>query len=149
LFWFSIASTTIEVFPVCLSPIINCLCPRPIGIIVSIIVVPVKNGTFIAFLNIIPFAFLSDFILFVLSFGCPIPSNGFPNGSITRPKTPVPVKTRATSLFFNTTVSWPTIESFPNIATLAKSLWIVMVNPFTYDIFFFIFYTKTYDFTHL
>jgi len=41
-----IVSIAIAVFPVCLSPIINSLCPLPMGIIESIGLIPVCKGSF-------------------------------------------------------------------------------------------------------
>ena len=42
--WFSIVSMAMTVFPVCLSPMINSLCPLPMGIIESIALSPVCKG---------------------------------------------------------------------------------------------------------
>jgi hypothetical protein len=47
-----IVSIATVVFPVCLSQIINSLCPLPIGTIVSIAFIPVARGTFTDFLVI-------------------------------------------------------------------------------------------------
>jgi len=49
-----IVSIAIVVLPVCLSQIINSLCPLPIGTIVSIALTPVASGTFTDFLVITP-----------------------------------------------------------------------------------------------
>ena len=43
----------IEVFPVCLSPTINSLCPLPIGTKASIAFIPVSNGVRTKSLSII------------------------------------------------------------------------------------------------
>jgi len=52
-------SRAIVDFPVCLSPMISSLCPRPIGIKLSISFVPVNRGVVIVFLLIISIAGLS------------------------------------------------------------------------------------------
>ena len=44
-FWFMIVSVAIAVLPVCLSPMISSLCPRPIGNMESIERRPVSIGT--------------------------------------------------------------------------------------------------------
>ena len=47
------------VFPVCLSPIINSRCPRPMGIILSTALIPVWSGWFTGERAITPNAFRS------------------------------------------------------------------------------------------
>ena len=53
-FWLIIVSIAIAVLPVCLSPIINSLCPLPIGIIESIALIPVCRGSLTELLSKIP-----------------------------------------------------------------------------------------------
>ena len=77
-------SIAIAVFPVCLSPIINSLCPLPIGIIESIAFMPVFKGTETGSRSTTPAAIFSrgmslPFLIFALL------SRGFPKGSITLP----------------------------------------------------------------
>jgi hypothetical protein len=45
-FWFRIVSTRIAVLPVERSPMTSSRCPRPIGIIESIALMPVWRGSF-------------------------------------------------------------------------------------------------------
>ena len=54
-----IVSTKIDVLPVCLSPITNSRCPRPIGISESITFNPVCTGSCTLRRSIIPGAFVS------------------------------------------------------------------------------------------
>ena len=90
-------SIATAVFPVCLSPIINSLCPLPIGIIESIALMPVCNGSFTGCLNITPGAFLSSGIEKTFPLISPLPSIGFPNVSRTLPQTPSPTFSDAIS----------------------------------------------------
>ena len=75
----------IAVFPVWRSPMINSRCPRPIGIIASMALIPVCKGSFTGWRKITPGAFLSNGISQVSPVISPLPSIGFPRGSITRP----------------------------------------------------------------
>jgi len=80
-----IVSVAIDVLPVCLSPIINSLCPRPIGNIESIARIPVSSGTLTDLRSIIPGASCS--IGRYPSEGIsPFPSIGAPRASTTLPK---------------------------------------------------------------
>ena len=83
-FWFNIASIATWVLPVCLSPIINSLCPLPIGTRASIALIPVSIGSWTDFLAITPVATLSIgyFSLDAISH---IPSIGLPKESTTLP----------------------------------------------------------------
>ena len=85
-----IASIATAVFPVCLSPIINSLWPRPTGINVSIAFIPVCTGSWTDFLWIIPGAFTSK-RLFSFDFISPLPSIGFPKPSTTLPNKDFPI----------------------------------------------------------
>jgi hypothetical protein len=58
-----IVSIAIAVFPVYLSPIINSLCPLPIGTKQSTAFKPVYIGSWTLFLGIIPGAFNSTLLL--------------------------------------------------------------------------------------
>ena len=85
----------IAVLPVCLSPIISSLCPRPIGIIASIALIPVWSGCLTGCRNITPGAFLSNGRLKSSPFIGPLPSRGCPVGVITLPNKPSPTPREA------------------------------------------------------
>lgn len=85
LFWFNIVSMAIEVFPVLESPIINSLCPWPIGTKLSTTLIPVSNGTLTEVLAIIEGALVS-ILLRNSHFKSPLSSKGSPNGLTTLPK---------------------------------------------------------------
>lgn len=57
-FWLIIVSIAIAVLPVCLSPIINYLCPLPIGTRPSTALRPVCIGSLTDFLGMIPGALI-------------------------------------------------------------------------------------------
>ena len=78
------------VLPVCLSPITSSLWPLPIGIIASIDLIPVCNGSFTGCLKITPGAFLSIGISKSSPSIGPFPSIGFPSVSTTLPNIPSP-----------------------------------------------------------
>ena len=91
-FWLIIVSIAIAVFPVCLSPMINYLCPLPIGTNPSTAFNPVCIGSLTDFLGMIPGAFI--YTLFLLSvFTGPRPSIGFPKASKTLPNISSPIGT--------------------------------------------------------
>ena len=90
-------STAIAVLPVCLSPMINSRCPRPIGIIASIALIPVCKGSFTGSLKITPGAFRSSGISYNCPLIGPLPSIGAPNVLITRPLIPSPTLIEAIS----------------------------------------------------
>ena len=77
-------SMAMAVLPVCLSPIINSLCPRPIGNIESMARIPVSIGSLTDFLSTIPGASCSIGRYSVLSIS-PCPSIGAPNASMILP----------------------------------------------------------------
>ena len=79
-----IVSIAIAVLPVCLSPMINSRCPRPIGVSASIQVKPVWSGSCTDFLSMIPGAIRSIGRIFVVSIS-PLPSIGTPVGSMILP----------------------------------------------------------------
>ena len=87
-----IVSIATAVFPVCLSPIISSLCPRPIGTMESTDFKPVWTGWSTDFLSITPGAIFSigevslAFMGPLLSIGSPrefttLPNNSFPTGT--------------------------------------------------------------------
>ena len=80
-----IVSKAIDVFPVCLSPMINSRCPLPIGIIASIETIPVCNGSQTDCLAMIPGAGDSIKRVSVLEIA-PFPSIGATKAFTTRPK---------------------------------------------------------------
>ncbi len=80
------------VLPVCLSPIISYLCPRPIGTNPSTAFSPVCMGSFTDFLGIIPGALIYTLFLLLVLTG-PCPSIGLPKASNTRPNISSPIGT--------------------------------------------------------
>ena len=86
-------STATAVFPVCLSPIINSLCPLPTGIKLSIAFKPVCIGSPTDFLGIIPGALTSTLFLLIFLSKFSLPSIGFPNASTTLPSNSLPTGT--------------------------------------------------------
>src|SRR5262245_54249285 len=84
-----IASIATAVLPVWRSPMMSSRCPRPIGVIASIAVIPVCNGSFTGWRSTTLAACTSRFRR--PSSGIrPLPSSGLPSGSITRPRNPSP-----------------------------------------------------------
>ena len=79
-----IVSTSIDVLPVCLSPITSSLCPLPIGIIESIDLIPVCKGSNTDFLSIIPGAGASTGLVLSAAIS-PLPSIACPRALTTRP----------------------------------------------------------------
>ena len=53
-FWFRIVSSAMAVLPVPRSPMINSRCPRPIGIMLSIALMPVCNGSLTGWRSAMP-----------------------------------------------------------------------------------------------
>ena len=90
--WLMIVSIAIAVFPVCLSPMINSLCPLPTGTNESTAFNPVCIGSCTDFLTMIPGAFNST-RLCVTSAIAPFPSIAFPRPSTTLPNIPFPTGT--------------------------------------------------------
>src|SRR5918996_6007189 len=95
-FWLRIVSTRIAVFPVERSPMISSRWPRPTFVIESIALIPVWSGSFTGWRAITPGALNSSWRRSSDSIGGP-PSSGFPSGSTTRPSSPSPTGTLATS----------------------------------------------------
>lgn len=87
-----IVSMAIAVFPVYLSPMINSLCPLPMGTKQSTDFNPVYIGSVTDYLGIIPGAFNSTLLLYDSLTG-PLPSMGFPKASKTLPSIPIPIGT--------------------------------------------------------
>ena len=77
-------SIAIAVFPVCLSPMINSLCPLPIGIIESIAKIPVWSGVSTDFL-IITLGAKNSTSLYLSTLYGSFPSSTSPNGFTTLP----------------------------------------------------------------
>ena len=90
-----IASIATAVFPVCRSPIINSLCPRPIGTMLSIALIPVCKGSFTGLRAMTPSAFRSIGSVVELLIG-PLPSKGWPSGLTTLPSISFPTGTSTT-----------------------------------------------------
>ncbi|SCV62414.1 hypothetical protein ANAPH1_00211 [Anaplasma phagocytophilum] len=121
-FWFIIVSSAIAVFPVFLSPIINSRCPRPTGISISIVFIPVCKGSLTGCLAIIPGAFTSTGFSPSHPDIAPSPSRGIPKGLTTRPNNENPTGTFINSPVHSTESPSFTSLSSPKITTLAISL---------------------------
>ena len=89
------ASTASPVLPVCRSPSISSRCPRPMGIIASMALMPVCSGTVTGARSRMAGAGRSMGRRSVVATG-PRPSSGCPNGSITRPNSAAPTPTSIT-----------------------------------------------------
>ena len=94
-FWLMIVSIAIAVLPVPRSPMISSRCPRPMGIIASIALIPVCSGSFTGCRTMIPGAADSTLRVVVARIG-PMPSSGRPRGSTTRPISAGPTGTSST-----------------------------------------------------
>src|SRR5262245_9744637 len=84
-----IASIATAVLPVWRSPMMSSRCPRPIGVIASIAVIPVCSGSFTGWRSTTLAACTSRFRRPSSGIG-PLPSSGLPSGSMTRPRNPSP-----------------------------------------------------------
>ena len=80
----------IAVFPVWRSPMISSRCPRPMGIMASIALIPVCRGWFTGCRKITPGALRSSGISYRSPVILPFPSMGSPRVLITRPRSPSP-----------------------------------------------------------
>ncbi len=84
-----IVSTATEVLPVLRSPMISSRCPRPIGVMASITLMPVCRGSLTGWRSTTPGAWIS--MRRMVSWGMgPFPSIGWPRGSTTRLSSPSP-----------------------------------------------------------
>ncbi len=118
------------VFPVCLSPIINSLCPRPIGIKVSRALSPVCIGWLTDCLGIIPGAFTSTLLLSNFLSNSPFPSIGFPKASTTLPNNFFPTGTSTIASVLLTVSPSLIVLSSPKITTPTLSLSKFKAMPF-------------------
>src|SRR5262245_26683518 len=84
-----IASIATAVLPVWRSPMMSSRCPRPIGVIASIAVIPVCSGSFTGWRSTTLAACTSRLRRPSSGIG-PLPSSGVPSGLITRPRNPSP-----------------------------------------------------------
>ena len=91
-FWLMMVSTITAVLPVWRSPMISSRWPRPIGIRLSIALMPVCIGSCTDLRGMMPGAFTSTGRRSLLSIG-PLPSIGLPSASTTRPSRPWPTGT--------------------------------------------------------
>ena len=112
-------SIAMLVFPVCRSPIISSRWPRPIGIIVSIALIPVKSGSLTLSRFMTPGAILSIGLVFSYVKG-PTSSIGIPKALTTRPKRPSPTGT-STTRPVDLTVS-PSLTSSSPLRTTALTV---------------------------
>ena len=103
-------STAMAVFPVCLSPMINSLCPLPMGTRPSTALRPVCIGSLTDFLGMIPGALISTLDLLVVLTG-PRPSMGLPRASKTLPNISSPMGTSTMApVLLTVSPSWISLE---------------------------------------
>lgn len=116
------ASMAIAVFPVYLSPMINSLCPLPMGTKQSTAFNPVCMGSSTDYLGIIPGAFNSTLLLWLVFTG-PFPSMGLPKASNTLPSISSPMGTSTMDPVLYTESPWWISLSLPKttIPTLSVS----------------------------
>ena len=101
-----IVSIAIVVLPVWRSPMISSRWPRPIGIILSIALIPVCSGTLTLWRWMMPRAIASTGRISLVSTG-PLPSMGAPRAFTTRPSRSSPTGTERASPVRNTELpSW-------------------------------------------
>src|SRR5512139_2978590 len=119
-FWLMIVSTQMADLPVWRSPMINSRCPRPIGIMASIGLMPVCTGRLTLLRSMTPGAMRSMLRNFVVTIG-PLPSSGWPSGSTTRPSRASPTGTEAMRCVRRT--NWPSSMSAysPRMITPTRS----------------------------
>ena len=91
-FWLIMVSMATAVFPVCLSPMISSLWPRPMGIMPSMALMPVWSGSLTDFLATMPGAFISTRFIALASIG-PLSSMGCPRALTTLPMSASPTGT--------------------------------------------------------
>lgn len=104
------------VFPVCLSPMISSLWPLPTGTKASTALSPVCMGSLTDFLGMIPGAFTSTFLLYLVLIG-PNPSIGLPRASRTLPSISSPTGTSTIiPVLLTTSPSYMSL-SFPRTTT--------------------------------
>ena len=94
-FWLMIVSVAIVVLPVWRSPMISSRWPRPIGIMLSMALMPVCSGTLTPLRSMMPGAGLSIGRVFVVWMS-PLPSMGWPSALTTRPISSSPTGTDTT-----------------------------------------------------
>ena len=116
------ASVQMAVLPVVLSPIINSLCPLPIGIMASTALIPVWIGVSTDFLIATLGATISTSLL-DSEFTGPLPSIGEPMPSNTLPSNPSPTGTSITRPVPRTSVPSMIEAGLPRITipTLSSS----------------------------
>jgi hypothetical protein len=114
--WLMIVSTAIVVLPVLRSPMMSSRWPRPIGVMVSITLIPVCSGWLTGWRLTIPGAWISR-RRSSLSPSDPRPSIGSPSGLITRPSRPSPTGTERMRPVERTT--WPSSRPSTSPSTTA------------------------------
>ncbi len=117
-----IVSVAMTVLPVCRSPMISSRWPRPIGIMLSMALMPVCSGTETLLRSMMPGALCSMGRVSLVSIG-PLPSMGWPSALTTRPIIASPTGTLTTRPV-RLTVSpslMPSSEPSSTMATLFSS----------------------------
>src|SRR5689334_15850327 len=90
--WLRIVSTAMVVLPVLRSPMISSRCPRPIGVMASMALMPVCSGSCTGLRPMMPGAWISIRRSWTFV-SAPLPSTGLPRASTTRPSRPSPAGT--------------------------------------------------------
>ncbi len=93
-FWLMIVSTATAVLPVLRSPMISSRWPLPIGIMLSIALMPVWMGSVTGCRSAMPGAMMST-LSYRAAFRAGPLSSGRPSGSTTRPSSPSPTGTES------------------------------------------------------
>src|SRR5579871_4166579 len=114
--WLMIVSTAMVVLPVLRSPMISSRWPRPIGVIVSMTLIPVCSASCTGWRLTIPGAWISRRRSSVSPIG-PCPSIGSPRGLTTRPSSPSPTGTERMRPVERTT--WPSSRPSTSPSTTA------------------------------
>ena len=110
-FWLMMVSRITAVFPVWRSPMINSRWPRPMGIMLSIALMPVCKGSRTGWRSMTPGARRSSGLRSLVTIG-PLPSSGCPSGFTTRPTSASPTGTDIIAFVrFTTSPSFSSVVS--------------------------------------
>src|SRR5262245_45488523 len=106
--WLMIVSTATVVLPVLRSPMMSSRCPRPMGVMASMALMPVCSGSCTGWRPMMPGAWISRRRSCTPTSG-PLSSTGLPRASTTRPSTPSPTGTERMRPVALTV--WPSLTS--------------------------------------
>src|SRR5437016_4580564 len=106
-------SSAMAVLPVLRSPMMSSRCPRPMGVIASIALMPVWSGSCTGLRETMPGAWISSRRFSLVATG-PLPSIGRPRGFTTRPMSALPTGTERMPPVSRT--AWPssTVSALPS-----------------------------------